>query len=74
VYITELHWIDGSCCFLSLFSCQGSVFKAGRILLAPHLPVKGFDRRNRRCSSHRLVRLSNPQACVSDVRLLLSCQ
>jgi len=34
VGVTEYYWIDGSCCFLSLFSCQGSIFEAGRILLA----------------------------------------
>ena len=47
--ITKFHWIDGSCCFLSLFSCQGSVFEAGCILLVPYQPVKGFGRRKRRC-------------------------
>ena len=40
VDVTEFHWIDGSCCFLSLFNCQGSVFKARRILLASLRPVK----------------------------------
>jgi hypothetical protein len=71
----EVHWIDGSCCFLSLFSCQGSVNKAGGILLASLSSVKAqTDESADVLFQHRLVRLQNQLACVSDVRRLLSCQ
>jgi hypothetical protein len=67
VDVTEFHWIDGSCCFLSLFSCQGSVNEAGGILLATLLPVKTKADENADVSfQHRLVRLQNQSACVSD--------
>ena len=35
--------------FLSLFSCQGSANRAGRILSPPTWPVKAFERLNCRC-------------------------
>ena len=44
--------------FLSLFSCQGSANRAGRILSLPFWPVKASERLNCRCLTclHRHVR------------------
>jgi len=66
VYITKFTGIDGSCCFLSLFSCQGSGFETRDIVLASLQPVKGFYRQKTDVLGHRRVRLQNQQACVSD--------
>jgi len=78
VDVTESYWIDGSCCFLSLFSCQGSIFEAREILLALPQTVKpqAVHRLKYRCFSFN-IGMSDCKtylACVSDWRRYLSCQ